>query len=272
MSSFEEEPKVEFVKCLVLGDPGSGKTGSITSLVQAGYKLRIYDFDNLLGSLKSFVNHTCPDLRGNISSQTFTDKMKGLDMPLTMQGNALKVMPFLDGTPTAFSRALKQLNYWKDGEEDLGKPSEWGADTFVVIDSLTNMAQAAFRYVQGMNPMAKEPQSWYFAAQQLVMNVIQLLYSEQFATNVLVLAHVQYDQNQFNITKGFPRSIGSALGGQIGAYFNSILLLETVGTRRQIRTTPTGIVDLKNPVPFKVPDTLPIETGLADFVSAIKAA
>lgn len=271
MPSLDQHPKVDLVKGLILGNPGAGKTGGLTSLVKAGYKVRVYDFDNLLGSLITYVMKECPDKAGNVAFQTFTDKMKGVDVPLVMIGSSMKIMPFINGTPDAFVRCLKQLNHWKTPEEDLGNPAEWGKDTFVVIDSLTTMAGSAMRYVQGMNPGAKEPQALYFAAQQLVMNMIQLLCAEQFKTNVLVLAHIEYDKDQFDITKGFPRSIGSALKTQIGAYFNSVLLVETVGSKRQIRTNSTGIVDLKNPVAFKVPDTLPLETGLATFIEAVRS-
>ena len=269
MPSLTSLKKATLVKCLYMGDPGAGKTGSLTSLVKAGYKLRIYDFDNLLGSLIQYVMKECPDKADNVVAQTFTDKMKGVDTPMMMTGAAMKVMPFTDGTPKAFSNALKQLTHWKTPEEDLGSPSTWGQDTIVVIDTLTTMSSAAFRYVQAMNPAAKEPQSYYFAAQQLLVNVLSLLASDSFGTNVLVLAHVDYTENHLNIQKGFPRSMGRALNSQIGAFFNCVLLAESTGSRRQIRTNSNGIVDLKNPVAFKVPDTLPLESGLATFFEAI---
>lgn len=273
MPSITQHQSLEYVKGLILGDPGAGKTGSLLSLVEAGYRLCIYDFDNLLASLVQLVLEHCPDRADQVLFQTFTDKMKGNDMPLTMVGSAMKVMPFTDGTPTAFPSAMKQLNQWKTADEDLGRPADFGQDTVVVIDSLTNMAASAFRYVQAMNPMAKEPQSYYFAAQQMLINLITLLFSEQFRTNVLVLAHVAYSENQYQITKGFPRSIGSALNSQIAAYFNCVLLVETVGQgtqiKRTIRTNSTGIVDLKNPVSFRIPDSLPIDRGLADFFKAV---
>lgn len=269
MPALDQHQSTQLVKALVLGDPGAGKTGSLTSLVKAGYKLRIYDFDNLLGSLVQFARRECPDKMSNVAFQTFTDKMKGNENPVMMMGGRMDVQGFNDGTPTAFVGALKQLNHWKAGSEDLGKPGTWGPDTIVVLDSLTMISSAAYRYVKAMNPMAKEPQSQFFAAQQLIINLLSLLFSEQFATNVLVLAHINYTENHLNITKGFPRSIGSALNQQIGAYFNCVLMVESQGNKRIIRTNSNGIVDLKNPVSFKLPETLPIETGLADFFKAV---
>jgi hypothetical protein len=266
MPSLSSHPSLELIKGLYLGDSGAGKTGSLASLVKAGYKLRIFDFDNLLGTLVQYVNRTCPENIENISYQTFTDKMKGIDNPAMMQGKVLKVMPFVDGQPRAFPNALKQMNYWKTDDEDLGPPGKFGPDTIVVIDTLTTLASAAYRYCDAMNPLAGEPRTVYFAAQQMIVQVLALLASEQFATNVLVLAHIDYDKNQFDLTKGFPRSVGSALNTQIAPFFNAVLMAEG---GQWIKTRSTGIVDLKNPVSFRVEEKLPLESGLATFFAAV---
>lgn len=276
MPSLAEHQSLEFIKALYLGDPGSGKTGSLDSLVGAGYKVRIYDFDNLLGTLVQYVLRNHPALIQNVSYQTFTDKMKGQDIPLVMQGNAMKVLPFTDGVADAFSRGMKQFNHWKFTDkatgrvEDLGKPAEWGKDVVLVVDTLSTLAMAAYRYCWSMNPAAKEPQAVYFAAQQMIENVLALLFSEQLRTNVLVLAHIDYSKNQLEVMKGYPRAIGSAMATKIGGYFNCILQAEAISpSKRVIHTNSTGIVDLKNPVAFKVDKDLPLETGLADFFKAV---
>jgi hypothetical protein len=276
MGSLANNQSDEFLKMLFMGDPGSGKTGALTALVKAGYKLRIIDFDNLLGSLKQYVKKECPELIDNVSYQTFTDKYKADPNPIMMIGGSARVSPLVDGIPSAYTRALKQMTYWKTADEDFGSPESWGNDCVLVVDSLTSMALAAYRYAMGMNPGAREGQTHYFSAQQLVMNALALLASEQIATNVIVIAHVDYDKNHQGLTKGFPRSIGSAINSQIAGVFNSVLLAESQGSggnvKRTIRTNSTGIVDLKNPVSFRLPDTLPLETGLADFFTAVKAA
>jgi hypothetical protein len=262
------------MKALYLGNPGSGKTGSLTSLVKAGYKLRIYDYDNLLGSLIQFARRECPDKLDNVSAQTFTDKFMGVAQPVVMNGGSAKVMPFTQGMADAFVRGLHQLNHWKaklpNGEfEDLGKPAEWGRETIVVIDSLTAVSEAAFRYAVSMNPAGKEQQAYFYTAQQLIKNFIALLTSESFQTNVIVVAHIDYHNDHLGTQKGFPRTIGSALNSVIGGYFNSVFMAETVGSRRQIRTQSNGLIDLKNPVSFKIQDTLPLETGLATFFESV---
>lgn len=284
MPSLSQHEGLQLVKGLLLGDPGSGKTGSLTSLVKSGYKLLIYDFDNLLTSLIAFVRHDCPENIGNIEFQTFTDKLKGVDTPMTLIGASMKITPNNDGTPKAYINAMKQLTKWNDPDgKELGDPGKLGPEWIVVIDSLTSASNAAMRYVQAMNPAAKEPQAYYFAAQQLIMNLLQLLCSKDFNVNVLVLAHLAYTRRprakdaadnmtlheQLELGKGFPRSVGSALNEIIAAHFNSCLLVENIGGKRVIHTKSTSLVDLKNPVPFGGLDKLPIEDGLATFFTAV---
>lgn len=273
MPGLSEHSSLDFVKALYLGDPGSGKTGSLDALVGAGYKLRIYDFDNLLGSLVQYVLKNHPDKIDNVSYQTFTDRMEGKDLPILMMGKNARVPPFTKGIPDAFVRALKQLTRWKTETEDFGDPGAWGKDTVLVIDSLTNLGQAALHYAMAMNPTAQDGRTYYGTAQALVLNVLQLLFSEQVATNVLVLAHIDYRENELEIIKGFPRTIGAALNSQVAIYFNCVLLAQKKGEgpniKRTIKTNSTGIVDLKNPVSFKIADELPLETGLATFFDTV---
>lgn len=274
MGKFADQSSTEFVKGLILGDGGSGKTSALIALIEAGYNLYIYDFDNLLIPLKKLIQARCPERMGQVFVQTFTDKLKGVDMPAMMVGNSLKIMPNNDGTPKAYSNAMKQLTHWKDGDEDFGDPGTWGTNSIVVIDSLTSCATAAFRYVQAMNPGAKEPQTYYFAAQNLVMNLISLLCSESMAVHVLVLAHINYEKDSDgNLLKGFPKSIGSALNTVIATSFNTCLLVQSVGNsgKRELKTRSTGLIELKNPAVFQdLPDRLPAETGLAEYFSAFR--
>jgi hypothetical protein len=267
MATFDQVPQNTTIKLLLMGVPGTAKTGGLCSLVQAGYKLRIIDFDNLLGSLAQQIAFHCPDKIKNVSVMTFTDKFKG-----GPQG------PITDGIPSAYSRAMAILNHWKDSNEDLGSTEKWSPkDTIVVLDSLTSTSAAAFRFYRMLNPTAKDPRQIYGLAQDSIINLLDLLCSETYLPNVIVIAHVKYDKDHLEITRGFPRSVGSALDTQIGGKFNSILLAETQGigpgAKRVLRTNSTGLVELKNPVPFKLTsDELPIQTGLADFFKAVKGS
>lgn len=257
------------LKILYLGDPGSGKTGSLDALVPK-FKLRIIDFDNLLESLFQMVKKNHPEFLDNVQYQTFTDDLKVPNVPIMNAGGSVNAVPFYNGTPKAFINAIKATDEW----EDKSKPTEWDTTHVLVVDSLSSMSQAAFRYAWAMDPMVKDKRQVYRNAQQLVLNVVQLLGSEKIKCHVILIAHIDYQSNEFNMTKGFARTIGSALRDQIADKFNCVLMAQSVGSgtavRREIKTVSTGIVDLKNPVSFAVKDPLPLETGLADFFAAVR--
>lgn len=250
-------------KILYIGDSGSGKTGSLVSLVNAGYKLLIIDFDNGLDILAHMVHNQCPEKAGNIYYRTCTDALKSTD--------AGQVIP--NGQPQAYAKAMNLLTRWKTKDEDLGKTSELGSDWIVVIDSLTLMGDAAFRYAVNLNPNVREPRQWYNTAQNSILNMLQLLYSESFKTNVIITSHITYIDQSENMTKGYPMAIGKAISPKIGRYFNSALLATTKGsgknTRRYIKTVSEPFIDLKNPDPVNVPSELPLETGLAKYFQLV---
>jgi hypothetical protein len=249
----------DFVKVLYLGDSGTGKTGSLVSLVKAGYQLRVLDFDNGLDILAAYIKNECPDKLDAVDFETRRDKYKGGP-----------VGPTLDGPARAFAEAMRLLNKWPDGTI----PAEWGPNTVFVMDSLTGLGKAAFEWAKGMNPMAKEPRQWYHAAQQAVDQLLALLTSEPFRANVIVIAHVQIVTASDGSVRGYANTIGKALGPFVPTYFNNMILAHTVGVgkqaKRSITTVPTSLLDLKSSAPFKVEAELPLGTGLATLFEQLK--
>jgi hypothetical protein len=269
MPNLKNHQSNEYTKLLIEGDSGSGKTGSLTSLVREAYKLRILDMDNGLETLKQFVLKECPEKIENVEFRTLRDKRK-----------ASPVGAIIDGQPKAFINALNMLDRWKykneDGTEtDLGVPAEWGPDCILVIDSLTFLSDAAFDFREALVPKSTQGKydvrMVYKDAQDAVENVLALLTSESFRTNVIVISHIRYVDNPDGTKKGYPTAVGSALSPQIPRYFNSVALCQTsAGGKRTIQTTATAMIDLKNPKPFAMLPTYPIETGLADFFKVLR--
>ena len=245
---------------MYIGSSGTGKTGSLASLVADGYKLRVLDMDNGLDALLGFVNKDTPDPIDNIDFITLRDKMKAD----AVKGAAV------DGRPKAYVNAIKAMTKW----DDESIPAEWGEDTIFVLDSLTLFSRAAFRWAQGMNPNSKDPRQWYGASQQSVLDVLDMLTSEQFRANVIVISHVDFVEDQNGVTRGYASSIGKALGPKIPAVFNTIVLAESKGSgekvKRTITTVPTATIDLKNPKPFALEKSLPLETGMATIFKTLK--
>lgn len=248
----------DYVKLLLTGDSGSGKSGALTSLVGAGYQLRVLDMDNGLDPLKTFVQHECPDCLDNVEFVTLRDGYK-----TTAAG------PKVD-KPKAFVNAMKMLDHWKYDDTDLGKPSEWGPDCILVLDSLTFFSDAAFDWAESLNPGAKDPRQWYYAAQQAVESALALLTSGSFATNVIVIAHVRYITNDDGTTKGYPTSVGSALGPAIPRYFNHWAQCMNKAGKRTIQTAATAQFDLKNTKPFEIEKTYDLGDGLAKFFAVLR--
>jgi hypothetical protein len=246
------------VKVILLGDSGTGKTGALASLVKAGYRLRVLDMDNKLqtGILPQVLKRECPGKIAQVDFEALRDKFKS--SPLG---------PIPDGIPDAFTKALALLDKWTDGS----KPKEWGPKSIFVLDSLTFLADAAFNWAKAMAPGVKDPRQWFYTAQQAVESTIALLTAESFATNVVVIAHVNWQNRPDGTMKGYPASIGSALGPTIPAYFDNMILCQTgAANRRTIQTIPTALVDLKNPASFTMAPTLPLETGLATFFETLQ--
>ena len=248
-----------FTKLLLTGDSGSGKSGALASLVTAGYKLRILDMDNGLDPLKTFVMKDAPALVDNVEFRTLRDKRK-----TTAAGVVV------DGKPSAWVDMMKMLDHWKYDDVDLGKPSDWGPDCIVIIDSLSFAADAAFDWARGMNPTAKDPRQWFYGAQQQIESMLALLSSDGFRANVIVTAHVRYSTGDDGRNKGYPNAIGSALGPTIPRYFNHWAQCENKAGKRTIRTAATNMFDLKNSKPFEMKSDYDLSSGLADFFAVLR--
>lgn len=243
------------IKLLLLGDSGAGKTSALVSLLEADYKIKALDMDKNLLNMVLHAKKRCPEKLSNFEFETYTDDYKA-----TQAGLVLK------GQPKAFTNML-------------GKLSEWSAlddtNTIVVVDSLSAVGRAAFEWAKGMNPMIKDPRQWYGAAQKAVEDMIAMLTSDSFKTNVIVITHIKYAESDTGSQKGYANSIGQALNTVVPRYFSTMIQAEVTGTgnnlKRELRTQPTGLVDLKAP-PLDLPQKLPLETGLAEIFAKLKTA
>lgn len=254
MPTLDHHQSSDYTKLIYIGDSGTGKTGSLASLVAAGYKLKVLDMDNGLDALVHYARALDADL-SLVEFETIRDAYR-----------ASKAGPVIKGSPQAYTKSLDILTQWAEIEDP---------QTIFVLDSLTHFGKAAFEWAKGMNPTAKDPRQWYFTAQQGVEKVLSLLTSDDFKMNVIIISHVNYKEISEGVHKGHPNAVGSALGPTISSYFNTLILAESSGagtnTRRKIKTLPTGVIDLKTPNP-KVDKELPLETGLATIFAQLKGA
>ncbi len=276
MSMLEKE---KALRLLALAWPGGGKTGSLASLANAGFKLRILDFDGKRAApLASYVK---PECRKNVDVMTFVDKLRGGAKTIEVSG-----------IPEAFAAGLRAMDHWKyvtsDGEEvDLGRSRDWGADTIVVLDTGTAMGRAAFRRVIAMNnrtPLNTRDSDWG-AAMSEEGAFLERLVSPANAHHVIVNYHLkalgprearkgdtdavkELKEREVDLipTRLYPSAMGSKNAPQnLGQYFATTVLIEPKygpgGTvKRMIYTQPRAELDLKVSALFD--KALPIETGM----------
>src|SRR5262245_15751421 len=97
MPSMTEHESNEIVKAMLAADSGSGKTGALAPLVDAGFKLRILDFDNGLSVLKGYVKD-----KSKLANVHYVDKLQD-EMKLLAGRIGIKKAP-------AFQRAMDALD------------------------------------------------------------------------------------------------------------------------------------------------------------------
>lgn len=251
--------KDSLIKLLYIGHSGTGKTGSLISLLRAGKKIRLLDMDNGFAPLIALAERENPDLLDNLDIISHRDKFKADIASGTT----------LDGTPKAYVNAIKSLTTWDDGT----KPGEWGPDYVLVIDSLTALSRAAFHWAKGFNPSAKDGRQWYAAAGESLKTLIEMLTSSEFRTNLIMISHIDLRESPEGLTKGYVSSLGQALGPHIPKYFNNLVMAESSGSgenvRRMIKTMPTSLIDLKVSRPWDIDKSLPLDSGLATIFSKL---
>ena len=253
-----------YVKLLLMGNAKTGKTGSLVSLVKAGYKLRILDLDNLLDILVRYIRKECPDEISNVEFFSIRDKIK-----TGASG------PCISGSPKAWATTTKLCDHWRYDDTDLGIPAEWGPDCILVIDSLSRLCDAAYDYHEAIIPRGRsgdfDGRAVYGNAQDAVEKFLAMLSSKYFETNVIVIAHVTFQTQDDGKLKGFPQGVGQKLSPIIPQYFPNVVLYQQESGKRTMRTNSTPMVDLCTSDPFTVSPSYPIETGLAELFSVLLA-
>lgn len=279
-------------RILLVGYPGSGKTGAISALLNVGYKVRLIDFE---GNYKPLLTYTDKRALANLDILTFQDTMMD-------SGSYFDTA----GVPTAFNGAIKSLQDWKTvdskGEPvSLGPVSTWGPDTVLVIDSLTRLGVAAFLRARKM--MNKTPKNttaavWGAAVDDQV-EFIRKVNKRSNKFHTIFLGHlamigpktpmsssnedddlkdlkmqIATEAASLMDTRLYPKAITQNSSRDIAGNFPTMLLAErktkAMKVNRFITTVAGEELDLKLPVRNAAPD-YPIETGLATIFDLLGA-
>src|SRR5260221_1792226 len=258
MPSLAEHQSNQFTKVLFLGDSKSGKTTALWSLVRAGYKLRILDFDNLLDSLKERLLAECPKQIAGVEFRTLRDEYK-------VGPNGL----IIDGVPKAAMTAMKMLHNWKYDDVDLGDPAEWGQDCILVIDSLSRLCDAVYDHHVFLAGPKADGRAIYKNAQDAVGMILADLTSKTFQTNLIVICHGTYVELPDKTSKIFPLGVGQKLWPKIPQYFPVYIRLKNVAGKRTLQLESDVMIDLAMPAKVAA-KTLPADDGLATIFETLR--
>lgn len=248
----------KFVKILLVGDSGSGKTSSLVSLINAGYDLKILEYDSGLDALEVQILKHCPDKINSVDYEYCGDEFYA-----SPAGPQVK-------KAVAFARGMQLLTKWTDDT----RPCEWGPKTVLVVDSFTRVGRAAYNWAQRFEPGLKDNRQYYNLAQEACEKLLSMVMSDSFQTNVIVITHLRLQKNADGDEKLYPTSIGQSFNNNMASYVNSMVLAQRkkVGStdKYSLVTAPTAMLDLKIPNPDIIEKTLPLETGLAQIFEKLK--
>jgi hypothetical protein len=262
-------------KILLIGKSGAGKTGSLASLVAAGYNLRIIDTDKGVRTLRSLlmdsehypyakiIGERGYDLNRAVRYVPIDTAMKlqtiVRKMPGTERSTSERLLAPVDAK--AWMRAIEIMSEWDDGELNLGHVSTWGLQDVLVIDSFSTLAKCAYYFSQAMNGrLGARDQGYDYQrdvgeAQSQLTRLLELLYDSGVACNVIVVSHITWvDESQGVASKprtssadgkeiiisnpdGYPSAIGRALSPQMSKYFNDVYIVRSEGSGNAVRRT-----------------------------------
>lgn len=126
-----------------------------------------------------------------------------------------------------FLTALSSFPDDRTGQK-FGNIGQWGANTILACDSLTETANACMRMVIGSKPTASQPD--YGVAQNNLMNWLRYM-TQAFQGTFVLTAHVQRQVNEVTgATQLMTKAIGKAMADDIPPLFSDTIYTVREGT------------------------------------------
>lgn len=214
MPPFDAYQNQDRIKLLLLGHPKVGKTALLATLANAGYRVRILDFDNNLSIMKSYL---APDASALVDFVSLNAK-----------------------DPLSWKRAKELTRKWDDGS----KPTDWQNDTVLAIDSASFWSDNAVEYFRSLPPppgKQKDPRQDFYAAQTEVENEVAYLTSQKFKCHVIFITHWRDQLSKSEeIYRTVPAFFGNILPSTVPKYCNNVWgAALKQGDKRVIKTQST---------------------------------
>lgn len=242
-------------KILLQGDSGSGKTYSLATLVEWAARqsparevfclFTENGLETLLGFWRDHGKEVPKNLHWHVvrtpalSLKALTDAAKKVGM-LSYE-SITKMTDPERGTNNPYEKILIALSDFPDDRtgQKFGNIGEWKADRILIVDSLSELANACMKMVIGNKPTASQPD--YGVAQNNLMNLLRY-FTQGFAPTLVMTAHVQKQTNE--ITGGvslMTKAIGKAMADDIPPLFSEVLYTLREGTAWYWDTSAVGV-------------------------------
>jgi hypothetical protein len=250
---------------LLLGPPGSGKTFSISTLLEAGLEVfAIITEPNGLETLLDVVAAKKLDIT-KLHTASVAPTRPGIKMLQGLAGSIAvgtfeslsKMSPGAGRRDAQMHKFLKLLEDFIDERtgESFGSPFDFGPDRAVVVDSLSGLNLMAWDLVVGEKPTAHQGE-WGVAMNFLEKLLLTL--TGDFKCPFVITGHVEREQDEITGgTKNMTSTLGRKLAPKIPRYFSEVIMCRRDGAGYYWSTVEHN-TDLKTrnlPLGDKIPPT-----------------
>lgn len=219
-------------RILLMGAIGSGKSYSVRSLVQEGFKVRILatapGYESAIADLPDVAVHYVPAYNYGESGLT--------EMYKLLRDNQMETLQKMGGVRkeknNQIEGVIKSLGNFVDDRtgQSLGKMADWDTDTFLVVDDLSGLNVMAEKLIIGDKPAASWPE--FNGMQELIRNIVNV-WLFTLKCGVLILAHTERETDQLTGASNITLStIGRQLGPDLMRFFDDILLAEQIDANK----------------------------------------
>jgi len=251
-----EHESSTLVKAMCAADSGSGKTGSLCSLIEAGFHVRILDFDNKLSVIRGHVKD-----KAKLANVHYVDKLQD-SFQLTAGKLGIK-------KAAAFQRAMDALDkggkeYW--GSDTIPPLLQWTQRDILVVDSYSMAGRSALLMVMQANAAQfKTPEiQHYGVAMDDLEKWLQVLMSSAVPCHVIVNTHITGIEGEARL---YPQGLGSKGPPNYGKHVDNLIGLRLVAGERKFLTKKDGLLALKTATPLA--ESYPIATGWVDIFEGL---
>lgn len=226
MSGILDDKESKPAKIYLLGENGTGKTGSKASLVCAGYKLRIIDTDKGVDTLRglltddhypyaSIVRKHGIDLNEAVRVIPIDVDMAKRSVKRVVDGRESSEIILAPKNADAWTQIVDMLDGWEEPPRWKRKPQEkpthtfgniqtWGPDVVLDLDTFSTAAMMCYYYIQQLNGRLGAREEGYDyqrdvgSAQGQLRRLLEWLSSDAIKCNIIINTHI----NKLDMSSG----------------------------------------------------------------------